>query len=47
MAVTDFVRVLAGAQEVFPLITDGRLALDGDLALAGRLAEIFGGPSAY
>jgi alkanesulfonate monooxygenase SsuD/methylene tetrahydromethanopterin reductase-like flavin-dependent oxidoreductase (luciferase family) len=44
---TDFVRVLTTADSFYPLILDGRMTMDGDLALANRLAEMFGARSAY
>ena len=44
---TDFIRVLTTAGSFYPLILDGRMTMDGDLALAGRLAEMFGARSAY
>jgi alkanesulfonate monooxygenase SsuD/methylene tetrahydromethanopterin reductase-like flavin-dependent oxidoreductase (luciferase family) len=43
----DFVRVLTTAGSFYPLILDGRMTMDGDLALANRLAEMFGARSAY
>jgi alkanesulfonate monooxygenase SsuD/methylene tetrahydromethanopterin reductase-like flavin-dependent oxidoreductase (luciferase family) len=44
---TDFVRVLTTAGSFYPLIVDGRMTMEGDLALANRMAEMFGGRSAY
>jgi len=43
----DFVRVIADAGSFLPLILDGRLTMDGDLSLANRLADMFGGRSTY
>jgi alkanesulfonate monooxygenase SsuD/methylene tetrahydromethanopterin reductase-like flavin-dependent oxidoreductase (luciferase family) len=43
----DFVRVSAEGSSFYPLILDGRMTMDGDLALANRLAEMFGARSAY
>ncbi len=43
----DFVRVLTTAGSFYPLIVDGRLTMEGDLALANRMAEMFGARSAY
>jgi alkanesulfonate monooxygenase SsuD/methylene tetrahydromethanopterin reductase-like flavin-dependent oxidoreductase (luciferase family) len=43
----DFVRVLTTAGSFYPLIVDGRMTMDGDLALANRMAEMFGARSAY
>ena len=44
---TDFVRVLTTAGSFYPLILDGRMTMEGDLALANRLAEMFGARSSY
>jgi alkyl sulfatase BDS1-like metallo-beta-lactamase superfamily hydrolase len=44
---SDFVRVLTTAGSFYPLILDGRMTMDGDLALANRLAEMFGARPAY
>jgi alkyl sulfatase BDS1-like metallo-beta-lactamase superfamily hydrolase len=38
----DFARVLTTAGSFDPLILDGRMTMDGDLDLAGRLPEMFG-----
>jgi alkanesulfonate monooxygenase SsuD/methylene tetrahydromethanopterin reductase-like flavin-dependent oxidoreductase (luciferase family) len=43
----DFVRVLTTAGSFYPLIVDGRMTMDGDLALANRMAEMFGARSNY
>jgi len=43
----DFVRVLTTADSFYPLILDGRMTMEGDLALANRLAEMFGTRSNY
>jgi alkanesulfonate monooxygenase SsuD/methylene tetrahydromethanopterin reductase-like flavin-dependent oxidoreductase (luciferase family) len=43
----DFVRVLTTAGSFYALILDGRMTMDGDLALANRLPEMFGARSAY
>ena len=42
----DFVRIAAG-ESPMPAFLDGRIDLEGDLALARRLGEMFGGPSPY
>jgi alkanesulfonate monooxygenase SsuD/methylene tetrahydromethanopterin reductase-like flavin-dependent oxidoreductase (luciferase family) len=44
---TDFIRVLITAGSFYPLILDGRMTMEGDLGLANRMAEMFGGRSAY
>jgi alkanesulfonate monooxygenase SsuD/methylene tetrahydromethanopterin reductase-like flavin-dependent oxidoreductase (luciferase family) len=43
----DFIRVLTTSGSFYPLILDGRMTMEGDLALANRMAEIFGARSAY
>jgi alkanesulfonate monooxygenase SsuD/methylene tetrahydromethanopterin reductase-like flavin-dependent oxidoreductase (luciferase family) len=43
----DFIRVLTTAGSFYPLILDGRMTMEGDLALANRLAEMFGARSNY
>ena len=44
---TDFIRVLTTAGSFYPLILDGRMTMEGDLALANRLAEMFGARSNF
>jgi alkanesulfonate monooxygenase SsuD/methylene tetrahydromethanopterin reductase-like flavin-dependent oxidoreductase (luciferase family) len=44
---TDFVRVIADAGSFLPLVLDGRMTMDGDLSLANRLADMFGGRSTF
>jgi alkanesulfonate monooxygenase SsuD/methylene tetrahydromethanopterin reductase-like flavin-dependent oxidoreductase (luciferase family) len=44
---TDFIRVLITSGGFYPLILDGRMTMEGDLALANRMPEIFGARSAY
>ena len=39
--------MLTTAGSFYPLIVDGRLTMEGDLALANRMAEMFGARSAY
>jgi alkanesulfonate monooxygenase SsuD/methylene tetrahydromethanopterin reductase-like flavin-dependent oxidoreductase (luciferase family) len=43
----DFIRIITNAQPYYPLILDGRMTIDGDVQLAYRVAEMFGGRSAY
>jgi alkanesulfonate monooxygenase SsuD/methylene tetrahydromethanopterin reductase-like flavin-dependent oxidoreductase (luciferase family) len=43
----DFIRVLTTAGSFYPLILDGRMTMEGDLGLANRMAEMFGGRSTY
>jgi alkanesulfonate monooxygenase SsuD/methylene tetrahydromethanopterin reductase-like flavin-dependent oxidoreductase (luciferase family) len=43
----EFVKVMADAQQVLPLIRDGVMTLEGDLGVASRLAEMFGSRPAY
>ncbi len=47
LPMTDFIRVLTAAGSFYPLILDGRMTMEGDLALANRLAEMFGARSNY
>ncbi|MQY04268.1 LLM class flavin-dependent oxidoreductase [Actinomadura macrotermitis] len=46
-ATADFLRVLAGDANPASLLMDGRLRLRGDIELAPRISEMFGGPSPY
>ena len=43
----DFIRVITDGESFLPLITAGTMTLDGDLGVAGRLAEMFGARSGY
>ncbi|HZE31690.1 MAG TPA: SCP2 sterol-binding domain-containing protein, partial [Actinoallomurus sp.] len=43
----DFLRLMAGEAQPPALALDGRLEIDGDLAIAPRIGEMFGGPSPY
>ena len=45
-SVPDFVRVVAREAFAPKLLLEGRLELDGDFMLAGRLDEMFGGQRA-
>jgi alkyl sulfatase BDS1-like metallo-beta-lactamase superfamily hydrolase len=47
LALADFIRVNAGASSFYELIAADRVLIEGDLALAGRLSEIFGARSVY
>ncbi|WP_021592748.1 MULTISPECIES: LLM class flavin-dependent oxidoreductase [Actinomadura] len=47
LSTADFLRVLAGDANPASLLMDGRLRLRGDVELAPRLSEMFGGPSPY
>jgi len=47
IGVPDFIRLITQAQPVYQLIADGKVALDGDLGLAARLGDMFGGDSVY
>ena len=42
----DFLRLAAGANPGAVLL-EGRMEVDGDFGVAGRLVEMFGGPSPY
>jgi alkanesulfonate monooxygenase SsuD/methylene tetrahydromethanopterin reductase-like flavin-dependent oxidoreductase (luciferase family) len=43
----DFIRALGGGGSFYPLIAGGRMTMEGDLTVAARMAEMFGGRSAY
>ena len=43
----DYLRLLAGATSPAKLLMSGGIRLSGDLELAPRLSEMFGGPSPY
>ncbi|MDN3356726.1 LLM class flavin-dependent oxidoreductase [Actinomadura sp. DC4] len=43
----DFLRLVAGEAQPPALALDGRLDVAGDLAMAPRIGEMFGGPSPY
>jgi hypothetical protein len=45
--VADFLRLVAGEAQPPALVLDGRLEINGDLAIAPRIGEMFGGPSPY
>ena len=45
--VADFVRIATGEANPGALLLDGKLEVEGDLDLAPRLSEMFGGPSPY
>jgi SCP-2 sterol transfer family len=47
VGVADFIRLVTGATNAFDLIAAGRLTLDGDMAVAARLGDMFGGESPY
>jgi hypothetical protein len=44
---TEFIRVLTTSGSFYPLIVDCRMTMEGDLGLANRMAEMFGGRSTY
>jgi hypothetical protein len=47
VGLADFIKLMTQTQNSHELVADGRLTLDGDLGLANRLGEMFGGGSAY
>ena len=47
MALPDFARVVAGELHPAAAMMEGRIDMEGDLAVAARLGEMFGGPSPY
>ncbi len=46
LPLADFIKIISNVEYFYPLILDGRMTIEGDLSLAGRLAEMFGGRSA-
>ncbi|MGE5286129.1 MAG: LLM class flavin-dependent oxidoreductase [Micromonosporaceae bacterium] len=47
LPLVDFVKIITNVEYFYPLILDGRMTIEGDLNLAFRLAEMFGGRSTY
>jgi alkanesulfonate monooxygenase SsuD/methylene tetrahydromethanopterin reductase-like flavin-dependent oxidoreductase (luciferase family) len=47
LPLVDFVKIITNVAYFYPLILDGRMTIEGDLDLAFRLAEMFGGRSTY
>jgi putative sterol carrier protein len=47
VGLADFIRLVTGATSPFDLIAAGTLAIEGDMAVAARLGDMFGGESAY
>lgn len=47
VGLADFIRLVTGASTAFDLIAAGKLTIDGDMAVAARLGDMFGGDSAY
>jgi putative sterol carrier protein len=47
VGLADFIRLVTGATNAFDLIAAGTLAIEGDMAVAARLGDMFGGESAY
>jgi alkanesulfonate monooxygenase SsuD/methylene tetrahydromethanopterin reductase-like flavin-dependent oxidoreductase (luciferase family) len=43
----DFIKVITDGGSFLPLIMEGTMTLEGDLDLAGRMAEMFGARSTY
>jgi hypothetical protein len=39
--------VLTTSESFYPLIVDGRMTMEGDLALANRMPEMFGARSTF
>ena len=46
ISLVDFVRIAAGESPA-PAFLEGRVELEGDLSVARRMGEMFGGPSPY
>ncbi len=47
LPLVDFVKIITNVEYFYPSILDGRMTIEGDLNLAFRLAEMFGGRSTY
>jgi putative sterol carrier protein len=47
MALPDFARILGGELHPAAALMQGKIELEGDLRVAARLGEMFGGPSPY
>ncbi len=47
LPLVDFIKIITNVEYFYPLILDGRMTIEGDLSLAYRLAEMFGGRSTY
>ncbi len=47
LAAADFVRIAASELDPVEALMTGRMTLEGDFALAARVAEMFGAPSRY
>jgi hypothetical protein len=47
MGLPDFARILSGELHPAAAMMEGKLELEGDLRVAARLGEMFGGPSPY
>ena len=47
VSVPDFARLMTGVRTALDLMADGKLTIGGDLGVAARLGEMFGGDSPY
>jgi len=47
VGLADFIRLATGGTNAFDLIAAGKLTIDGDMAVAARLGDMFGGESPY
>ncbi len=47
LPLVDFVKIITNVEYFYPLVLDHRMTIEGDLLVAFRLAEMFGGRSAY
>jgi putative sterol carrier protein len=47
MALPDFARIVGGQLHPAAAMMEGKIELEGDLRVAARLGEMFGGPSPY
>ena len=47
VGLADFIRLATGGTNAFDLIAAGKLTIDGDMTVAARLGDMFGGESPY
>ena len=47
LPLVDFIKIITNVEYFYPLILDGRMTIEGNLNLAFRIAEMFGGRSTY
>jgi hypothetical protein len=47
LPLVNFIKIITNVEYFYPLVLDGRMTVEGDLNLAFRIAEMFGGRSTY